>query len=349
MSNFSWDEVQAAAPAINNAVDKLLSLGIVHNDLNLKTTFIDRSSDTANPVEILNCTSMFELREAADGINEINGKTGRRIKVVQDNNWLGGGRLEWLTAEEIAEAEAEAEAAKAAAIKAKEDTKGAKDDTAPQPPQPPKIEDQIFPRDTCMSAELAELDARLGDQIGEGWHGKVYEDKGSEQHVIKVQESRSAGSFKCLMDEVTCFNAYYGEGSAACAAIDGILYMRMLKVPGVPYASLSKAEQASLIGEYNKMIQRMYDKGFVTDDPQKTNCLYDAKTGMVNPVDMAKCTERKEFKTSEMVVNHINADAGNQVAVRITKNPNHPSGVDLKWVAVDHRGDMIEVIDGPLT
>lgn len=153
----------------------------------------------------------------------------------------------------------------------------------------------IFHHDKfSMSAALLEKNdienknMKLGKLIASGTEGKVYQDANNKHFYIKKPYINDSYIESKMREQVNCFNKYYGEGSAAFIENEGIFYIRMYKVPGIPISNIDdKIFPASAQERFQHMICDLGDRGIMHVDLNFKNILYDKKTNTFYPIDFS--------------------------------------------------------------
>ena len=204
---------------------------------------------------------------------------------------------------------------------------------------------EVYPPGSPLTEALSTIRRRIGGKLGGGYAANIYDVNRYPNFVVKIIRGDERRDINRAKDEVSCFNRFYGDGSAACTSMSGKTYILMRRVPGVPMGSFNVEERTALLPAYNLMIQTMFERGIITDDPHLNNAMYDANTGTANPVDMGQCVGSGEFGSTQDQINLLNQ--GQPVHVRIDPNPSHPAGADLRWVQVDKWGIEVGAAPAP--
>lgn len=121
-----------------------------------------------------------------------------------------------------------------------------------------------------------------GKCLGQGWDGKVYEDKHNPGFVLKIFAGTARNA---LEKEVALFNCYYGENSATLINDETI---RMKKISGIPLEVIEgKIFPENAIERFNEMICKLGDSKIMHNDFHPGNILYDYVTNTFNPIDFS--------------------------------------------------------------
>ncbi len=130
----------------------------------------------------------------------------------------------------------------------------------------------------------------IGDRpaIAGGGEGEIFE-SASGRHVYKKFRgfenlSSIPGSVK---SEAESFNTYYGAGSATALIEDGQVYLKMIKLDGIPLGKIIKGTvPAHAANALLDMFDEMEPKDLYHQDVQHHNFLFSEKDNKVYPVDM---------------------------------------------------------------
>lgn len=123
----------------------------------------------------------------------------------------------------------------------------------------------------------------LGDAIGEGISGRVYQHKQDAGKVIKEIKKYDVADGE-VEDEVELFNRYYGKGTACLVNNDDSYYIVMDKLPGQRLEEIEifpeEAEESFL-----NMLQAMESKDIFHADLKPDNLLYCISKNIFYPLD----------------------------------------------------------------
>ncbi len=168
------------------------------------------------------------------------------------------------------------------------------------PPNPPESTSKTDPLDELMEkphltpektrSSFISVAEDIGGRphIAGGGEGEIYE-SADGKHVYKKfkgmnQETSIPGSIK---SEAESFNAYYGAGSATALLEDNQVYLKMIKLDGIP---VNKIEKGSVPQHAARALLNMFDemeeKDLFHQDVQGINFLYSERDNKVYPVDM---------------------------------------------------------------
>ncbi|MBV7554445.1 RHS repeat protein [Pseudomonas sp. PDM28] len=171
-------------------------------------------------------------------------------------------------------------------------------DTPPSPPESTRKTDpfdelmeklHLTPEKTRSSFISVAEDIGGRPRIAGGGEGEIYESSDGK-HVYKKfkgmnQETSIPGSIE---SEAESFNAYYGAGSATALLEDNQVYLKMIKLDGIP---LNEIEKGSIPQHAARALLDMFDemekKDLFHKDVQGINFLYSKRDNKVFPVDMA--------------------------------------------------------------
>ncbi|CAH0164457.1 hypothetical protein SRABI89_00852 [Pseudomonas koreensis] len=109
------------------------------------------------------------------------------------------------------------------------------------------------------------------------------------KHVYKKftgfnEQNSIPGSIKF---EAEGFNAYYGAGSATALIEDNQIYLKMIKLDGIPLGDIKKGSiPASGANALLEMFDEMEAKDLYHQDVQDHNFLWSERDTKVYPVDM---------------------------------------------------------------
>lgn len=141
-----------------------------------------------------------------------------------------------------------------------------------------------------MQPELPRVDYNKspvpGNVIGKGGNAVVYEDMDDTTKVLKM--FTTSQNPEEVTNEVSCFNQYYGSGSAEKIydANGDIIGIRMNKINGESLFNIqslpTQAEQAIY-----DMFDRLEQKRILFVDTTETNVLYDRVRNEFNPIDIS--------------------------------------------------------------
>lgn len=125
-------------------------------------------------------------------------------------------------------------------------------------------------------------------RIAGGGEGEIYESLDGKHVYKKYREINMATSIPgSIYSEAENFNAYYGAGSAIALLEDNQVYLKMIKLDGIP---LDKIEKGSIPAHATYALLDMFDemeaKDLFHQDVQGINFLYSEKDNKVYPVDM---------------------------------------------------------------
>ena len=153
-----------------------------------------------------------------------------------------------------------------------------------------------------------ELNFRLGEKIGHGWEGGVYQDTASANHVIKkvilgTDPVERVKAVEMCTAQVLLFNKYYGKNAAAMIRVHNTVYIQMIKVPGKPLSKISQEQLNETIGSYHAMLERLNDLDITHADLHYDNVLYDPKTDTFNPIDFRQPYTEKHLQNATRVWN----------------------------------------------
>ncbi|WGL97715.1 lipopolysaccharide kinase InaA family protein [Arsenophonus sp. aPb] len=155
--------------------------------------------------------------------------------------------------------------------------------------------------------DIENKNIKLGKLMGSGTEGKVYQDANNKHFYIKKPYINDSYIESKMREQVDCFNKYYGEGSAALIENDGIFYIRMYKVPGVPISSIDdKIFPPSAQERFQHMICDLGDAGIMHVDLNFKNILYDKETNTFYPIDFSNGRETYH-SGSKNIKNSINS------------------------------------------
>ncbi|QXI19907.1 RHS repeat protein [Pseudomonas hamedanensis] len=144
--------------------------------------------------------------------------------------------------------------------------------------------------DSPLQNKVTSIASDIGDRspIAGGGEGEIYASSDGK-HVYKkfkgFQELSSIpGSIK---SEAESFNAFHGPGSAMALIEDNQVYLKMIKLDGIPLGRIKKgAIPASAANALLEMFDEMEAKDLFHQDVQDHNFLFSEKDNKVYPVDM---------------------------------------------------------------
>ena len=90
--------VPSVVDGYNDAINKMHSLGIVHDDCHKSNFILEMETGTVNPIDIGRCVLKPQFWMAERLINMVNGDSGSetRVKVVPDQDHESGAKLTWV-------------------------------------------------------------------------------------------------------------------------------------------------------------------------------------------------------------------------------------------------------------
>lgn len=135
----------------------------------------------------------------------------------------------------------------------------------------------------------------LGEAIGGGGFGEVYEDKSNSGYVIKTFFNNiKTNPEKIAVHECEMFNRYYGDNSAhAFKDKDGNVYLRMYRVPGQSLESLPENSLPSdVIVKLVDLLEKLNKANIMHNDLSAANIMWDSKAETFYPVDISDAKER---------------------------------------------------------
>jgi len=148
---------------------------------------------------------------------------------------------------------------------------------------------QLVPEQTTDPVISIAADINGLPPIAGGGEGMVYESRDGKYVYKKFsgfdRENSIPGSIEY---EAAGFNTYYGAGSAEALLEDNQVYLKMIKLDGIPLDKLDKKNIPEGVGPaLRKMFEEMESKDLYHQDPQEQNFLYSERDQKVYPVDMA--------------------------------------------------------------
>ncbi|ETT02448.1 protein kinase [Providencia alcalifaciens] len=128
-----------------------------------------------------------------------------------------------------------------------------------------------------------------GELIGAGSTAEVFKDVNDPTLLLKKYDLIGIPYDEVLdmaKQESTLFNAFYGDDASIVIQHDGNLYLRMLKVPGVPLSELDTVDIPENLEElYLQLICKLNELKIIHYDLNTSNMLYDKETNSLFPID----------------------------------------------------------------
>ncbi|MHC8406693.1 RHS repeat domain-containing protein [Pseudomonas sp. TMB3-21] len=125
--------------------------------------------------------------------------------------------------------------------------------------------------------------------IAGGGEGAIYESSDGKfvyKKFISFDRKNSIPGSVAYEGEM--FNQYYGDGSATALLEDNQVYLKMIKLDGIPLDDIEKGSiPAHSADALKKMFTKMEKKDLYHQDVKGKNFLYSEKDKIVYPVDMA--------------------------------------------------------------
>ncbi len=151
----------------------------------------------------------------------------------------------------------------------------------------------------------------VGEEIGDGAEGIVYEDKTDPTYVLKkIKQSQFTSSFDPSSDDSNSFGStsfiplegrlgmakaqaelfcrYYGSDGAKVYLYDSDVYIRMLKIPGAPLVEIAPGTLPDdAIERFATMVGNLNDLGIWHADLHEDNVFYDRGSQAFYPIDFS--------------------------------------------------------------
>ncbi|WP_025871600.1 OspG family effector kinase [Methylobacillus glycogenes] len=144
-------------------------------------------------------------------------------------------------------------------------------------------ENKILPRFDIDN----EIKNQLGDEIGRGAYGVVYQDKTDPDFVIKKFIGKDPSVDYIAQDEAERFAKYYGDDSVEIIKTKDAVYLKMYKVPGLPMRAIkSYPEGAS--DAFHRMMMKMENANIPHVDLHAGNFMFSEQLGEFFPIDLGK-------------------------------------------------------------
>lgn len=168
------------------------------------------------------------------------------------------------------------------------------------PPLSPEVPGASHPIEVLMEklqltdSSLENKPTSIADDIGGrppiagGGEGEIYESADGKHVYKKFRGADKQDSIPVYVkSEAESFNAYYGAGSATALIEDNQIYLKMIKLDGIPLGDIKKGSiPASGANALLNMFEEMEAKDLFHQDVQDHNFLWSEKDNKVYPVDM---------------------------------------------------------------
>ncbi|EAA7899907.1 protein kinase [Salmonella enterica] len=129
----------------------------------------------------------------------------------------------------------------------------------------------------------------LGKLIGEGSTAEVFEDGNDSSALYKKYDlvgNQYNETLEMARQESDLFNAFYGDEASIVIGHGGDVYLRMLRVPGIPLSEIDTADiPDNLESLYLQLICKLNELGVIHYDLNTGNMLYDKESESLFPID----------------------------------------------------------------
>lgn len=149
-----------------------------------------------------------------------------------------------------------------------------------QPPLPYENRDSI---------RNIEKEPAPGQIIGEGSTAEVFEDINDSSILYKKFDlvgNHYDEVLEIARQESELFNSFYGDDASVVIRHGGDVYLRMLRVPGIPLSEIETADiPDNLESLYLNLICKLNESGVIHCDLTTGNMLYDKESECLFPID----------------------------------------------------------------
>ncbi|KNC10289.1 protein kinase [Klebsiella sp. RIT-PI-d] len=168
----------------------------------------------------------------------------------------------------------------------------------------------------------------LGLKIGEGSTAEVFEDA-SDPSLLYKKYDLIGNDYAEVLDmarqESDLFNTFYGEDASIVVQHGGEVYVRMLRIPGIPINEIIPADIPDhLESLYLELICKLNESGIIHADLNTANMLYDEKSDSLLPIDF--CNVYTSYYSGNV---HEKVTIDNRLQIRTNDFYNH---INLKYL-----------------
>ncbi|EXU76083.1 protein kinase [Erwinia mallotivora] len=141
-----------------------------------------------------------------------------------------------------------------------------------------------------------ESSPECGQLIGTGTTAEVYENKYNSSILYKKYHlvgNQYNEVLSMAVQESELFNSFYGDDASLVIRDGGEIYLRMLRVPGIPLSEIETADiPDNLERLYLQLICKLNESGMIHYDLNTGNMLYDKESDSLFPIDFRDIYQR---------------------------------------------------------